>query len=211
MTARAFAATTFLVALGAPLGGQDMSGSWQFGSPRAGEMMLRLQQDSSGVVTGTLMVARHISTVHGVLDGGVLRGTTERDGVVERIEARLLGTSLLWRVGGAEGEEYAFQRVVEPGRSVDSVAVDPFAGTWLGEGVRLALEGSDGTYSGTLTVAGETWSVLARAQGPVLICTIASRGETGRLTATLSGDALMLSGRAASAPRKRAAPSSVPR
>lgn len=210
MITRPLAATTLLVALTAPLGGQDLSGMWQSGSPRAGEITLMLQQDSAGVVTGTLTVAGRIATVRGVVRGGVLRGTAERDGIAERIEARLLGESLLWRVEGLEGEEYALQRLgqtaVTPG---DSVASGSFAGTWVGEGVLLVLEEGDGAYSGTLTVAGVPWSVLARARGPVLICTIASGGETRRLTATLSGDVLMLSGRAASAPLKRAPADSV--
>jgi len=198
MITRAFAPVALFVSLTAPLGGQDLSGVWQYRSPNAGEVTIRLRQDSTGGVAGTLIRPGRVSTIRGVVDDGVLRGTAEHDGVMEHIEARLVGASLLWRGEGPEGDEYALQRLEGAAAFVDSAPADPFAGTWIGEGVRLVLEGRDGTYSGSLTVAGATWSVLGRANGSVLLCTVASQGETGRLTATLSGDALMLSGRAAS-------------
>lgn len=198
----------WLACLTGELGGQDLSGTWHHRTPTGESITLQLRQESTGAATGSLMTAAQTLTVSGVVEAGVLRGTAHRAGVIEHIEARLLGESLLWRIVRAGGDEYAFQRVEGPGPSGDSVAAAPFAGMWTGEGVRLVLEVSNGSYVGTLTVAGDTWSILGRANGSVLVCTVAGKGEMGRLTATLSGSSLMLAGRAASATLERVAPDS---
>lgn len=205
---RTSALLLWLACITAQLGGQDLSGTWHYQSPTGEAITLRLRQDSSGAATGTLMTATRTLTVSGVVEAGVLRGTAQHAGVIEHIEARLLGESLLWRLGPADGEEYAFQRVEGTRFPGDSGAADPFSGIWLGQGVRLVLEVNDGSYVGTLTVAGETWSVLGRVNGSVLVCTVAAGGEVGRLTATRSGRSLMLAGRAASATLERVSPDS---
>lgn len=145
--------------------------------------------------------------VQGVVEGTLLRGTVGDSGTLEPVAARLLGTSLLWQ-SERTGAEEVCQRVEATSGPIDAEVSDPFAGTWVGAGIRLVLEEDAGTYMGTLTVAGATWSVLARANGRVLWCTVATQGETGRLTATLSGQSLLLSGRAASATLQRASPDS---
>lgn len=201
-----------LLAAAAPAVGQDVTGTWEFITAAGDRVVLVLTQDSAGAAAGTLAVGALRFDVRGVVEGGVLQGTLEGENVSDRFTARLLGTSLLWQAEGSTTGEYAFQLAREDDGPEEnqptSARGDPFAGTWLGAGMKLVLEGGAGTYEGTVTIAGERWSILARANGTVLICTIVGRGEAGQLTGVLSGEVLMLSGSEASALLHRSAPDS---
>jgi hypothetical protein len=208
---RALITVVWLMCAAAPALGQDLSGTWRFRPEMGDQLLLVLEQDSLGNATGSLSIGELRFEVRGVVEGGLLRGTMEGEEIIDRFTARLLGTSLLWQVEGSDAE-YAFQSVDDPAPRPEADARaaggDRFAGTWIGAGVRLVLEGESGTYAGTVTIAGEIWSILARANGTVLVCTVVGKGEAGRLTGVLSGDALMLLGSAASALLHRMPPDS---
>ena len=71
-------------------------------------------------------------------------------------------------------------------------APDPFAGTYSNDTLTLVLEGSSGTYTGTMDLSGQTFPVQATANGSALSGTFSSQGATFAFTATLDGTVLEL-------------------
>ena len=69
---------------------------------------------------------------------------------------------------------------------------DPFAGTYSDDTLTLVLEGTSGTYTGTMGLSGQTFPVQATANGNALSGTFSSQGATFTFTATLDGTTLQL-------------------
>jgi hypothetical protein len=71
-------------------------------------------------------------------------------------------------------------------------AADPFARTFVGDEVQLALQRDGAGYSGSLTVAGATFPVRAARVDEGLQGTFTADGEDYEFVCTLDGDALTL-------------------
>lgn len=68
---------------------------------------------------------------------------------------------------------------------------DPFAGTYSDDALTLTLEGSS-SYTGSMSLRGQTFPVQATADGNALSGTFSSEGAVFAFTATFVGTVLAL-------------------
>ena len=69
---------------------------------------------------------------------------------------------------------------------------DPFAGTFRGDGARLEMSSSGGTYSGTLLIHGESYLVSMKVTGTVASGSYDVNGQAHRFTLTREAEGFML-------------------
>ena len=80
-----------------------------------------------------------------------------------------------------------------PLATVNPLAIDPFAGSFHGDGLRLNLEAANDQYSGQLEIAGQTYPVVAVATSSTsLTGGFEASGATFTFSATLQGSQMIL-------------------
>lgn len=70
--------------------------------------------------------------------------------------------------------------------------IDPFAGTFEGDGLRAVFEATDGGYEGTFTLGGARYDLAATADEERLTGRFRSGGEAFTFTAWFEGEALVI-------------------
>ncbi|UCF20728.1 MAG: hypothetical protein JSU87_04780, partial [Gemmatimonadota bacterium] len=198
---------------------QSYTGTYTVANQQGGIITLTLRQDAQNAVLGTMSGNGVQFQVEGIVEEGVAVGAiyNEEGGVY--FEAQLQGSQLLlslFNVGPDNEPDYSNPTELVLSRQAGAAAPTPsqppsaapgaapseggnplgggstFAGSFVGEGISLQLQGTQGGYNGTLTFQGQSYPVQASATGGRLQGSFAAGGESYPFEAALQGESLTL-------------------
>lgn len=209
----------FLFLLGVDAQTFTFSGSFSVPSQSGGKVILALQQDAQGQVTGTMQGDNATFEVQASTDpGGFIVGVvSDGKGGGFAFEAYPGATSeqLILSIYGDNGEaqEIVFQREASvptpasqenaaqpnplaPGNPLASqnpLGADPWLGSFSDGTLNVVLQGANGTYTGTLELAGQRYPLKAQASATELTGQFEANGSSFAFSAKLEGDKMNLS------------------
>lgn len=196
--------------------GQNYTGTYT-ASYQGVTATLVLQQDAQGKITGTLSSTKGKGAqfrIEGNLEEGLAVGLCNSEDGAVYFEAELEGDKLrfsMFDVGENNNPDYSKAKNLEfvrqnagtiAGQGAASSAqnplaqkpIDPFVGTFSGQGLTLSLQATGGKYSGTFNFSGQTFPVAAQKKGGSSIeGTFESGGTEFSFSATLENNVMKLS------------------
>ncbi|MGD8726386.1 MAG: hypothetical protein PVH40_02010, partial [Gemmatimonadales bacterium] len=205
-----------LLLLSVSIAAQNYSGTYAVQNQQGGLISLTITQDAQGTLTGTMSGNNQQYQVEGMLEEGIAVGAiyNQQGGVY--FEAQLQGAQLLLTLiepgpdnqpdytkmqdlvltrQGAAGAAGQVQQA--PAAGANPLAArqgggDPFAGTFVGDGLSLQLQQTQGGYAGSLTFEGQSFPVQARAQGGQLQGAFTAGGQQYAFQARVQGGSMTL-------------------
>ncbi len=197
---------------------QSYSGTYTAANQQGGTITLTLRQDAQNALLGTMSGNGAQFQVEGIVEEGIAVGAIYNDEGGVYFEAQLQGSQLLlslFNVGADNEPDYSNPTELILNRQAGAAAPAPspppvapgaapsgggnplgggssFAGSFVGEGISLQLQASQGGYNGTLTFQGQSYPVQATATDAGLQGTFSAGGEAYSFEASLQGDNLTL-------------------
>lgn len=200
--------------------GFNFNGSFATPSESGGSVVLTVQQDAQGTITGTLQGDSATYQIQGTTDpagfivGAVLDpqgGGFAFEGHPGSTPNELLLTIYTDNSGEAQGQ-LVFQRqgaatatqptpTTQPSNNPLApanqnanplAAPDPWAGTFSDGNLILSLQGANGQYTGTLELSGQHYGLSARSDGANLVGQFESNGSMFDFSCSLQGDTVTL-------------------
>jgi hypothetical protein len=201
---------------GASATAQDFSGTYRLNAGGGTAITVTLRQARNGQVTGTLQ-GKTSFRIQARMRGGTFSGYASNPSGRIHLRGQLAGGQLQLAMAevGADGQPQLgttrtvlMERVTPPGRAPASRAdktaplaqapraaarpADPFAGTFVGDGIALTLARSGAGYAGSATSEGERYRVRAQLSGSILSGVYEGGGGQLPFQAMVQGDVMRL-------------------
>jgi hypothetical protein len=199
----------------------NFNGSFATPSESGGSVVLTVQQDAQGAITGTLQGDSATYQIQGTTDpagfivGAVLDpqgGGFAFEGYPGSTSDELLLSIYTDNSGEAQGQ-LVFQRqgAATPTRQTQTpqptannplapanqnanplAPTNPWVGTFSDGNLTLSLQGANGQYTGTLELSGQRYRLSASSEGATLVGQFESNGSMFDFSCSLQGDTVTL-------------------